>query len=116
MADGSVLGILEIHGIGECVPGMTDVPARLEDLDIEAVQKDLLFPQRTIGLYMSGDVDVREHVFRAHNEAASPSAHRRATGSTSSRCRTTGIRRRTRSRARITGQTYPVNGGYSFSM
>jgi predicted TIM-barrel fold metal-dependent hydrolase len=53
----------------ECVPGMTDVAARLEDLDIEGVEKELLFPQRTIAIYMSGDVDIREHFFRAHNEA-----------------------------------------------
>lgn len=52
----------------ECVPGMSNVPERIADLDIEGVEKELLFPQRLFGLYMFGDVDRREHVFGAYNE------------------------------------------------
>jgi predicted TIM-barrel fold metal-dependent hydrolase len=52
----------------ECVPGMSDVPERLRDLEVEGVEKELLFPQRLFGLYMFGDVDRRELVFGAYNE------------------------------------------------
>ena len=52
----------------ECVPGMTNVPERLIDLDIEGVEKELLFPQRLFGLYMFGDIDRRELIFGCYNE------------------------------------------------
>ncbi|WP_439813720.1 amidohydrolase family protein [Zavarzinia sp. CC-PAN008] len=51
----------------ECVPGMTSVPERLKDLDIEGVEKELLFPQRLFGLNMAGDIDFREHIYSAYN-------------------------------------------------
>jgi len=54
----------------ECVPGMTNVEARLKDLDVEGVEKELLFPQRTLGIFTRGAGDFREYIFRAYNEAA----------------------------------------------
>ena len=37
-------------------PGLTDIGARLKDLDIEGVEKELIFPQRLFGLYMFGEM------------------------------------------------------------
>ena len=53
----------------ECNPGLTDVDARLRDLDIEGVEKELIFPQRLFGLYMFGTMMNREATFAAYNEA-----------------------------------------------
>lgn len=54
----------------ECVPGMTNVEARLRDLDTEGVHKELLFPNRTVGIYKESDIDLREYFFRGHNHGA----------------------------------------------
>jgi predicted TIM-barrel fold metal-dependent hydrolase len=53
----------------ECYPGLTDVQARLRDLDIEGVEKELIFPQRLFGLMMFGEIANKAHVFGAYNEA-----------------------------------------------
>src|SRR5689334_14576887 len=34
----------------ECYPGFTDLQARFADLDVEGVEKELIFPQRLFGL------------------------------------------------------------------
>jgi len=52
----------------ECYPGLTSVEARLKDLDVEGVEKELIFPQRLFGLMMFGEIAHREHVFGAYNE------------------------------------------------
>ena len=52
----------------ECNPGLTDVDARLADLDIEGVEKELIFPQRLFGLFMFGEMMNRAEVFGAYNE------------------------------------------------
>jgi len=52
----------------ECAPGMTDVTARLADLDVEGVEKELIFPQRLFGLYMFGEMMNRAETFGAYNE------------------------------------------------
>lgn len=52
----------------ECYPGLTDVAARLRDLDIEGVEKELIFPQRLFGLMMFGEIENKAHVFGAYNE------------------------------------------------
>ncbi len=52
----------------ECTPGLNDVPARLKDLDIEGVEKELIFPQRLFGLFMFGEMQNREEVFGLYNE------------------------------------------------
>jgi predicted TIM-barrel fold metal-dependent hydrolase len=52
----------------ECYPGLTDVGARLVDLDVEGVEKELIFPQRLFGLMMFGEIENKPHVFGAYNE------------------------------------------------
>jgi predicted TIM-barrel fold metal-dependent hydrolase len=52
----------------ECTPGLTDVEARLADLDIEGVEKELIFPQRLFGLYMFGEMKNRAETFDAYNQ------------------------------------------------
>lgn len=52
----------------ECTPGLTDVGARLADLDAEGVEKELIFPQRLFGLYMFGKMLNRPETFAAYNE------------------------------------------------
>lgn len=53
----------------ECHPGLWDIEARLKDLDAEGVEKELIFPQRLFGLYMMTDMEMREEIFGAYNEA-----------------------------------------------
>ena len=53
----------------ECTPGLNDIPARLKDLDVEGVEKELIFPQRLFGLFMFGEMQNREEVFGLYNEA-----------------------------------------------
>src|SRR5579871_2445459 len=52
----------------ECNPGLTNIQARLADLDIEGVEKELIFPQRLFGLFMFGEMTNRPEVFGAYNE------------------------------------------------
>lgn len=52
----------------ECAPGLTDIEARLADLDVEGVEKELIFPQRLFGLYMFGEMMNRAETFSAYNE------------------------------------------------
>lgn len=52
----------------ECTPGLNDVAARLADLDVEGVEKELIYPQRLFGLFMFGEMQNREHVFGLYNE------------------------------------------------
>ena len=52
----------------ECNPGLTNVGARLRDLDIEGVEKELIFPQRLFGLYIMGHEQLREEIFSIYNE------------------------------------------------
>ena len=53
----------------ECTPGLTDIEARLADLDVEGVEKELIFPQRLFGLFMFGKMMNRAETFGAYNEA-----------------------------------------------
>src|SRR6202012_1610912 len=52
----------------ECNPGLTSIDARLADLDIEGVEKELIFPQRLFGLFMFGKMMNRAETFGAYNE------------------------------------------------
>ncbi len=52
----------------ECNPGLTSIDARLADLDIEGVEKELIFPQRLFGLFMFGKMMNRAETFSAYNE------------------------------------------------
>ena len=49
----------------ECTPGMTNIEARLADLDVEGVEKELIFPQRLFGLFMFGKMMNRAETFGA---------------------------------------------------
>lgn len=51
----------------ECYPGLTDIEARIVDMDIEGVEKELIFPQRLFGLLMFGEIEHRKEVFEAYN-------------------------------------------------
>lgn len=53
----------------ECTPGLDDIQARLRDLDVEGVEKELIFPQRLFGLFMFGEMQNRAEVFGIYNEA-----------------------------------------------
>lgn len=53
----------------ECHPGLTNIDARLKDLDTEGVDKELIFPQRLFGLYMMTDMEMRAEIFSAYNES-----------------------------------------------
>ncbi|HEY1706629.1 MAG TPA: amidohydrolase family protein [Rhizomicrobium sp.] len=52
----------------ECNPGLSSVAARLADIDIEGVAKELIFPQRLFGLYIMGQDQLREEIFTVYNE------------------------------------------------
>ncbi|MCC6920233.1 MAG: amidohydrolase [Alphaproteobacteria bacterium] len=53
----------------ECNPGLSQVPAHVADMDIEGVEKALIFPQRLFGLYiMGGQEDIREEIFTIYND------------------------------------------------
>ena len=52
----------------ECNAGLTNIEARLADLDIEGVEKELIFPQRLFGLFMFGKMMNRAETFSAYNE------------------------------------------------
>jgi predicted TIM-barrel fold metal-dependent hydrolase len=60
----------------ECNPGFTNIDARMKDLDIEGVEKELIFPQRLFGLYMAGDFELREEIFNAYNESIAEQCRR----------------------------------------
>jgi predicted TIM-barrel fold metal-dependent hydrolase len=50
---------------------MSDVVARLADMDVEGVDKHLMFPQRLLGLYLCGQggaMDIRGDILTAYNE------------------------------------------------
>ena len=54
----------------ECIKGMNDVQARIADMDVEGVDKQLMFPQRLLGLFFAkgAAIELRDHIFRAYNE------------------------------------------------
>jgi predicted TIM-barrel fold metal-dependent hydrolase len=53
----------------ECVQGMNNVPARMEDLDAEGVEAELLFPQKFFNLLRVDVLEEKEWVARAYNIA-----------------------------------------------
>ena len=52
----------------ERLEGMSQVQARLADLDVEGVEKELLFPQKVLSLIREPDLEARGWVFRAYNQ------------------------------------------------
>jgi predicted TIM-barrel fold metal-dependent hydrolase len=49
-------------------PGIQDVHERLKDLDAEGVDKEIIFPQRTLALVGIQDLELRWACMRAYNE------------------------------------------------
>jgi predicted TIM-barrel fold metal-dependent hydrolase len=49
-------------------PGMWDVDLRIADMDAEGIEKDILFPQRTLGMIRSEDRGYIAACFSAYNE------------------------------------------------
>jgi predicted TIM-barrel fold metal-dependent hydrolase len=60
--------ITEAQDTFERMPGMSQVAARLADLDAEGVEKELLFPQKALSLIREGDLEARGWVYRAYNQ------------------------------------------------
>ncbi|WP_232495379.1 amidohydrolase family protein [Novosphingobium kaempferiae] len=60
--------ITEAQDTFECLPGMSEVEARLADLDAEGVEKELLFPQKVLSLIREADLEARAWVFRGYNQ------------------------------------------------
>lgn len=60
--------ITEAQDTFECLDGMSQVKARLTDLDAEGVEKELLFPQKTLALIREPDLGARSWIFRAYNQ------------------------------------------------
>jgi predicted TIM-barrel fold metal-dependent hydrolase len=52
----------------ECNTGLTSIEARLADLDIEGVEKELIFPQRLFSLFILGKLMDRAETFASYNE------------------------------------------------
>jgi predicted TIM-barrel fold metal-dependent hydrolase len=48
--------------------GMAEVEERIKDLDAEGVDKDVIFPQRTLSLVGLQDLELRDVCMRAYNE------------------------------------------------
>jgi predicted TIM-barrel fold metal-dependent hydrolase len=48
--------------------GMRDPNVRIKDLDLEGVDKEIIFPQRTLALAGLQDLELREACMRAYNE------------------------------------------------
>ena len=48
--------------------GMRDVDCRLRDLDAEGVDKEIIFPQRTLSLVGLRDLELRDACMKAYNE------------------------------------------------
>ncbi|MGE0601216.1 MAG: amidohydrolase family protein [Dehalococcoidia bacterium] len=49
-------------------PGMQEVEERIKDLDAEGVDKDVIFPQRTLSLVGLQDLELRDACMRTYNE------------------------------------------------
>ena len=49
-------------------PGMQEVEERIKDLDSEGVDKDVIFPQRTLSLVGLQDLELRDACMRTYNE------------------------------------------------
>jgi len=52
----------------DCVPGSTQMEARMRDLDTEGVDKELVFGNVVAAFYTYPDLEAREWVYRIYNE------------------------------------------------
>jgi predicted TIM-barrel fold metal-dependent hydrolase len=48
--------------------GINDIPARLKDINAEGIDKEIIFPQRTLSLVGLQDLELRDACMRAYNE------------------------------------------------
>jgi predicted TIM-barrel fold metal-dependent hydrolase len=53
----------------ECVPGFNNVEARMQDLDVEGVEQEILFPQKFFNLLFLDHLEEKEWCARAYNQA-----------------------------------------------
>ena len=64
--------LLDLPGLNTMLvegrPGMADVEERIKDLDAEGVDKDIIFPQRTLSLVGLHDLELRAACMSAYNE------------------------------------------------
>ena len=64
--------LLDVPGLNTMLvegrEGMREADARLRDLDAEGVDKEIIFPQRTLSLVGLQDVELRDACMRAYNE------------------------------------------------
>ncbi|MFN0094462.1 MAG: amidohydrolase family protein, partial [Dehalococcoidia bacterium] len=64
--------LLDVPGLNTMLvegrPGMRDADLRLKDLDAEGVDKEVIFPQRTLSLAGLQDLELREACMKAYNE------------------------------------------------
>jgi predicted TIM-barrel fold metal-dependent hydrolase len=52
----------------EMVPGAHALEPRMRDLDAEGIDKEIVFPNGVAGFYAYRDLEVREWIFRTHNQ------------------------------------------------
>lgn len=64
--------LLDVPGLNTMLvegrEGMSDVHVRIRDLDAEGVDKDVIFPQRTLSLVGLQDLELRDACMKAYNE------------------------------------------------
>jgi predicted TIM-barrel fold metal-dependent hydrolase len=64
--------LLDVPGLNTMLvegrEGMLDVNVRIKDLDAEGVDKDVIFPQRTLSLVGLQDLELRDACMKAYNE------------------------------------------------
>jgi predicted TIM-barrel fold metal-dependent hydrolase len=53
----------------ECVPGFSDIPARMRDIDTEGVAQEIIFPQKFFTLLFLENLEEKEWCARAYNQA-----------------------------------------------
>ncbi len=64
--------LLDVPGLNSMLvegrPGINDQDLRIKDLDAEGVDKEIIFPQRTLSLVGLQDLELRDACMRAYNE------------------------------------------------
>jgi predicted TIM-barrel fold metal-dependent hydrolase len=54
--------------ISVITPGAWDMDIRDHDLDVEGIEKELMFPQSMLAFVRNPDLELQEHVYRSYNE------------------------------------------------
>ncbi|MEO8541211.1 MAG: amidohydrolase family protein, partial [bacterium] len=64
--------LLDVPGLNTMLvegrPGMSDVDERIKDLNAEGVDKDVIFPQRTLSLVGLQDLELRDACMKTYNQ------------------------------------------------